>query len=110
MTAVSWLSLLASNLGFACGSYFLKRFADNGSLDDLGCSFAILALSNLIYIQVLAQGLGKGAALSSMTHLILMSVVGLVTFGERMSFHHMGGLMFAIFSIWLFANGTHAAS
>ncbi|MDA5556179.1 hypothetical protein [Shimia sp. MMG029] len=45
MTAVSWLSLLASSGGFASGSYFLKRYADLGSLADLGCAFAIFALS-----------------------------------------------------------------
>lgn len=103
MTAASWLSLLASSGGFASGGYFLKRFADLGLLADLGCAFAIFALSNLIYASVLAKGLGQGAALSSMTHLILMTVIGITAFGERLNYHQIGGLMFALCSIWLFA-------
>ena len=99
MTAVSWLSLLASSGGFAGGSYFLKRYADLGSLVDLGCAFAIFALSNLIYAQVLAKGLGQGAAMSSMTHLIIVSVIGMTAFGERMTYHQISGLMLALCSI-----------
>ncbi|MGJ8530098.1 hypothetical protein [Maritalea sp.] len=106
MTNVSWLSLLASSGGFAGGSFFLKRYADLGTLSDLGYAFAIFALSNLIYAQVLARGLGQGAAMSSMTHLILMSVLGVAVFGERLNYYHVGGLMFALCSIFLFAQST----
>lgn len=109
MTTVSWLSLLASSGGFAGGSYFLKRYADFGTLGDLGYAFAIFALSNLIYANVLAKGLGQGAAMSSMTHLIIMSLVGLIAFGERMTFHQVGGLIFAMCSIWLFAQSAESA-
>ncbi|ALG91167.1 MULTISPECIES: hypothetical protein [Actibacterium] len=106
MMAMSWLSLLASSGGFAGGSYFLKRYADLGMLTDLGYAFAIFALSNLIYAQVLSKGLGQGAAMSSMTHLILMSVLGVTVFGERLSYHQVAGLMFALCSIWLFAQSA----
>ncbi len=109
MTTVSWLSLLASSTGFAAGSYFLKRYADLGSMSDLGHAFAIFALSNLLYAQLLAKGLGQGAAMSSMTHLILMSALGVAVFGERFSYHQAGGLLFAICSIWLFAQNTQSA-
>lgn len=110
MNTVSWLSLLASSGGFAGGSYFLKRFADLGSLNDLGCAFAIFALSNLIYVNVLAKGLGQGAAMSSMSHLILMTIIGTTAFGERLTYHQVGGLMFALCSIWLIANSTQSVS
>jgi len=110
MTTVSWLSLLASSGGFAGGSYFLKRYADLGYLVDLGCAFAIFALSNLIYVNVLTKGLGQGAAMSSMTHLILMTIIGITAFGERLTYHQVGGLMFALCSIWLFANSTQSVS
>lgn len=110
MTAVSWLSLLAFSGGFAGGSYFLKRYADLGSLADLGCAFAIFALSNLIYVNVLAKGLGQGAAMSSMTHLILMTIIGITAFGERLTYHQIGGLMFALCSIWLFASATQSVA
>lgn len=109
MNGVSWLSLLASSAGFATGSYFLKRYADLGTLSDLGYAFAIFALSNLIYVQVLAKGLGQGAAMSSMTHLILMSFIGVAAFGERLTYHQVGGLMFALCSIWLFAQSVETA-
>lgn len=110
MTTVSWLSLLASSGGFAGGSYFLKRYADLGTLFDLGWAFAIFALSNLIYAQVLAKGLGQGAAMSSMTHLIIVSLIGVTAFGERMTYHQIGGLMFALCSIWLFAQSSQSVT
>lgn len=106
MTTVSWFSLLAASGGFAGGSYFLKRYADLGTLGDLGCAFAILAVSNLLYAQVLAKGLGQGAAMSSMTHLILMSIIGMAAFGERLTYHQAGGLFLALCSIWLIAQGA----
>ena len=103
MTGVSWLSLLASSLGFSAGSYFLKRYADLGTLGDLGFAFTIFALSNLAYAQILSKGLGQGVAMSSMSHLIVMSVLGVVAFGERLGHYQLGGLICALFSIWLFA-------
>ena len=110
MTAVSWLSLLASSGGFAGGSFFLKRNADLGTLTDLGCALAILALSNLLYAQVLAKGLGQGAAMSSMAHLIIVSLIGVAAFGERMTYHQIGGLIFAVCSIWMFAQSTQSVT
>lgn len=106
MTTVSWLSLLASSGGFAGGSYFLKRYADLGSMADLGYAFAIFALSNLIYVNVLTKGLGQGAAMSSMAHLILMTIIGITAFEERLTYHQVSGLMFALCSIWLFAQSS----
>lgn len=87
MTGVLAINLVVSSVGFATGGYFLKRFADFGALSDLACAFAIYALSNIIYAQVIAKGLGQGAALSSMSHLLLMSTLGVLVFGERLTYH-----------------------
>jgi drug/metabolite transporter (DMT)-like permease len=108
MTGILALNLVVSSIGFATGGYFLKRFADFGTLPDLGYAFAAYALSNLIYAQVLAKGLGQGAALSSMTHLVLMSVLGVFVFGERLSYYQLGGLMFALCSIVLFTQSNQS--
>lgn len=109
MTAVSWLSLLSSSVGFSAGSYFLKRYADLGTLGDLGIAFAIFALSNLVYAQILSKGLGQGVAMSSMSHLIVMSVLGVFVFGERLGHYQLGGLICALCSIFLFTLSAKAA-
>ncbi|KZY52580.1 MAG: hypothetical protein RLP08_03445 [Marinovum algicola] len=102
MTGVSWLSLLASSVGFSAGSYYLKRYADLGTLGDLGFAFTIFALSNLAYAQILSKGLGQGVAMSSMSHLIFMSVLGFVAFGERPGPEQVLGMVCALLSIWFF--------
>ena len=103
MTVNTWISLCSSSIGFVAGSLFLKRYADLGKLSDLSYAFAIFAASNLLYAQLLARGLGQGTALSSMAQIVLMSVVGLVVFGERMNSHQIGGLTLACLSIFVFA-------
>ena len=110
MNITSWLFLLVSSGGFASGSYYLKRYADMGALVDLTCAFVIFALSNLLYAQLLTKGLGQAAALSSMSHLVLMSVLGVTAFGERLNTYQIGGLMFALCSIWLFAKSAQEFS
>jgi drug/metabolite transporter (DMT)-like permease len=103
METTTLLSLLASSAGFTAGSFFLKRYADLGSLTDLICAFAVFACTNLIYARVLAKGLGQGAVLSSMSQVILLSALGALVFGERLNAHQLAGLGLAIGSIWLFA-------
>jgi drug/metabolite transporter (DMT)-like permease len=102
MTAHFVFNLIASSAGFALGGVFLKRYADAGAWHDLGVAFAIFACSNLLYAHVLAKGLGQGAVLSSMAHLLLMSAGGVLIFGERMGPMHVAGLVSALVTIWLF--------
>ncbi|MGH1398393.1 MAG: hypothetical protein ACRBCT_04185 [Alphaproteobacteria bacterium] len=101
-------NLCASSVGFAVGSVYLKRYADHGAWLDLGGAFLVFGLSNLVYAQVLAKGLGQGAVLGSMAHLILMSVAGVLLFGERMGIYHVAGLVSALATIWLFTLANHA--
>jgi uncharacterized membrane protein len=108
METTTLLSLVASSAGFTTGSLFLKRFADYGTLTDLGCAFAVFACTNLIYARVLARGLGQGAVLSSMSQVVLMSALGALVFGERLNAHQILGLGLAICSIWLFAQSGGA--
>lgn len=109
MAIMFWLCLLASSVGFSAGSYFLKRYADLGTLSDLGVAFSIFAVSNLLYAQILSKGLGQGVAMSSMSHLIVMSVLGVLVFGERLGHYQLGGLICALCSIFLFALSAKAA-
>jgi uncharacterized membrane protein len=97
------LSLLASTTGFTAESFFLKRYADLGTLTDLGCAFAVFAFTNLFYARVFAKGLGQGAILSSMSQVVLVSALGALVFGERLNAHQLIALGLAICSIWLFA-------
>ncbi len=108
MFATIWISLVASSLGFTAGSVFLKRFADQGAMSDLTVSFIVFAISNLIYAQVLARGLGQGVVLSSMTQIVVMSGLGALLFGERLTPQQICGLILAVLSIWLIcsAGGT----
>ena len=97
------VNLIISSAGFAFGGVYLKRYAD------LGIAFGIFALSNLVYANVLAKGLGQGAALSSMAHLLIMSALGVLVFGERLGIYNVTGLIFALLSIWFLALETQSA-
>lgn len=101
--------LATSSAGFAFGSVFLKRYADAGSWGDLGLAFGVFAVSNLVYAQVLANGLGQGAALSSITHLMMMSALGVLLFGEKLGPYNVAGLVTALITIWLFSMAQHTA-
>lgn len=110
MTTTSWLCLLVSNGGFAAGGIFLKRYADLGTMFDLAVAFAIFAVSNLFYANILAKGLGQGAILSGMSHMMLMSAAGIFLFGERMNPIQLTGLVFAIISVWMVTYSGQAAN
>lgn len=97
------LYLVASSAGFALGGVYLKKYADSGGWADLGSAFAIFAISNLVYAEVLARGLTQGAVLVSMTHLLLMSAAGLLLFGERLGPYQIAGLVTALITVWLFS-------
>ncbi|MGJ8628781.1 MAG: hypothetical protein ACSHXB_17605 [Sulfitobacter sp.] len=101
-------NLVVSSVGFALGSVYLKKYADHGAWLDLGGAFLVFGVSNLVYAQILARGLGQGAVLSSMAHLILMSVAGVLLFGERMGLYHVAGLVSALVTLWLFTLANHA--
>ncbi|MEP4987397.1 MAG: hypothetical protein ABJV68_06860 [Paracoccaceae bacterium] len=102
------LNVAVSSAGFALGGVYLKRYADMGGWYDLGAAFLVFGCSNLVYAQVLAKGLGSGAALSSMAHLVIMSAVGVLMFGERLGIYQISGLIMALMSIWLFSNAIHS--
>lgn len=101
------MNVALSSAGFALGGVYLKRFADAGSMINLTMAFAIFAVSNLVYANVLAQGLGAGAALISMAHLIIMSALGMLLFGEKLGIFNIAGLAMALMSIWFFALSLH---
>ncbi|MEM1377070.1 MAG: hypothetical protein AAGG69_06745 [Pseudomonadota bacterium] len=108
MNGAMAVHLVASSAGFALGSVFLKRYADAGSLGDLGLAFGVFAASNLLYVPVLARGLGQGAALSSMAHLMVMSSLGVLIFGEKLGPYNVAGLITALITVWLFALAQHS--
>ena len=98
-----YVMLVASSIGFAAGSFFLKRFADHGTALDLTAAFSIFALANLAYARVLAHGLSQGAVLSSAFHLIIMCCLGVFVFGERFGERQFIGLACVICAAWLFS-------
>ncbi len=108
MSTTLIFNLCVSSVGFAVGAVYLKRYADHGAWLDLGGAFLVFGLSNLVYAQVLARGLGQGVVLSCMAHLIVMSVAGVLMFGERMGIYHVAGLVSALATIWLFTLANHA--
>ena len=99
----SWFALTACGAGFTTGSVLLKRFAVTGGAHFLALALLVFGLSNLAYVRLLANGLGQGAVLSSMSQVIALSVIGSAAFGERFGLTQAAGLALAIGSIWLFA-------
>lgn len=102
-------NLVVSSAGFALGSIYLKKYADDGAWITLGSAFLVFGVSNLVYARVLAAGLGQGAVLSGMVQLILMSAAGVLIFGERMGLYHVAGLSTALVTLWLFTLSNHSA-
>ncbi|MEM8581430.1 MAG: hypothetical protein AAGB10_23175 [Pseudomonadota bacterium] len=98
-----WFMLSAAGASFTLGSVLLKKFADSGVGYVLMLAVLTLGLGNLAYVRLLAFGLGQGAALSSMSQVIALSVLGAVIFGERLAAPQLAGLGLAIASIWLFS-------
>ena len=105
-----WANLVGSTIGFTLGSVLLKRFADTNAVPFLLLSLAVLAVSNLFFVQVLRNGLGQGIIASSMAQIILMAALGVLLFGERMTFSQMLGVALAAASIYLIIDSGHAAA
>ena len=98
-----WFMLSAAGASFTLGSVLLKQFADTGGGYVLLLAVLALGLGNLAYVRLLAYGLGQGAAVSSMSQVIALSVLGVVLFGERLAIPQLAGLGLAIASVWLFS-------
>ena len=95
--------LSAAGASFTLGSVLLKQFADTGVGYVLLLAIFMLGLGNLAYVRLLAHGLGHGAAMSSMSQIIALSVLGAVLFGEPLGLPQIAGLGLAIASIWFFS-------
>ncbi len=98
-----WVFLSASGAGFTIGSVLLKRFVDTGNGAVLGFAVAVFVLSNVAYIRVLTDGLGRGAVLSSMCQVVALSAIAALFFDEDFSPYQIAGVGFAVASIWLFS-------
>ena len=96
-----WAHLAGSTVGFAVGSALLKRFADTSALPSLLLSFAVLGISNMLFVQVIRSGLGQGIIASSMSQILLISAFGVLVFDERLSAIQMAGIVMAVASIIL---------
>lgn len=81
----------------------LKRFADTGVAYVLILAIFALGLGNLAYVRLLTYGLGQGAALSSMSQVVALALLGAVLFEERLGLYQIGGMRLAVASIWLFS-------
>lgn len=96
-----WANLAGSTVGFTLGSALLKRFADTGAVTSLLLSFAVLGVSNMLFVSVIRTGLGTGIIASSMSQIILMAALGVLVFGERFSALQVLGVALAATSIAL---------
>ncbi|MEM8821051.1 MAG: hypothetical protein AAGE90_16235 [Pseudomonadota bacterium] len=108
MTTAFWITLFASTVGFVSGTVALTKYAASGSLLWLALSFTIFAIANLLYARILAHGLSQGAALSSISHLLLLVLVGTVM-GERLTGDRVAAVVLAAVAIWLFSKPTGAS-
>ena len=105
-----WANLAGSTVGFTLGSALLKRFADTGALTFLVLSFAVLGVSNMLFVQVIRAGLGTGVIASSMSQIIFMAALGVVVFGERLTLLQITGVALAAASIILITGFGPSAS
>ena len=101
MTSSPAIMLALSTIGFCTGGVFLKRFADGDGATNLGIALTVFLFSNLAYARLLANGLGQGAIMSSMAHLVVMSAAGALVFGERFGAREGAALSFAVMAAWL---------
>ena len=96
-----WANLAGSTVGFTLGSALLKRFADTGAVASLVLSFAVLGVSNMLFVQVIRTGLGTGLIVSSMSQIIFVASLGAMVFGERLTALQVIGVVLAATSIAL---------
>lgn len=86
---------------FIAGTVYLKRFADTSSMPSLAIAFVLLAIGNIMFVQVLRGGLGSGVVASSMSQIIVMTAISAFIFGERVQLQQLLGVAMAVGSIFL---------
>lgn len=95
--------LAISSVGFAMGSYFLKRFAEGGVSLDLVLTVLAYVVGNAAYMRLLMQGAVQTGVITAMAHIILMSLMGVLAFDERLGGRQVAGIMLALVAVWLFS-------
>lgn len=109
MTGLSFLWLGAATAVFVAANAVLKVYAANGQLPVLIGALALFCVGNWLMVQVMRlNGLGLAIALSAIFHLVAISVMAIIVFGERPTGLQLAGMALGCVAVAMIAWPTGA--
>lgn len=97
---LSWLA--AAMAAFIAANSVLRAYSVSGALLTLAGALSLFMVGNLIMVRVMREGgLALAVAISSVVQLVLLALIGMWWFGERLSPVQMAGVVLGVASVAL---------
>lgn len=97
-----WLA--AAMAAFVAANSVLRTYAQSGVALTLAGALGLFLVGNLIMVRVMREGgLALAVAISSVVQLVLLALIGVLWFGERLTPVQMTGVALGIVSVALIA-------
>lgn len=104
MSGAGLIWLAAAMAAFVGANTVLRSYAHSGVALMLASALGLFLVGNLIMVRVMREGgLALAVAISSVVQLVLLALIGVVLFGERLSPLQMAGVALGIVSVALIA-------
>lgn len=97
-----WLG--AAMAAFVAANSVLRTYAHSGVAMTLAGALGLFLVGNLIMVRVMREGgLALAVAISSVVQLVLLALIGVLWFGEKLTPVQMAGVVLGIVSVALIA-------
>ncbi len=97
-----WLA--AAMAAFVAANSVLRSYSASGLWMALAGALGLFLIGNLIMVRVMREGgLALAVAISSVVQLVLLALIGVLWFGEKLSPVQMAGVVLGIVSVALIA-------
>lgn len=97
-----WLA--AAMAAFVAANSVLRSYAASGVMIALAGALGLFLVGNLIMVRVMREGgLALAVAISSVVQLVLLALIGVLWFGERLSPVQVAGVALGIVAVALIA-------
>ncbi len=104
MSGGGLLWLAAAMMAFVAANSVLRSYSASGAAMMLAGALALFLVGNLIMVRVMREGgLALAVAISSVVQLVLLALIGVLWFGERLSPVQVAGVALGIVSVALIA-------
>lgn len=99
---LAWLA--AAMAAFVAANTVLRSYSVSGVVLTLAGALGLFLVGNLIMVRVMREGgLALAVAISSVVQLVLLALIGVLWFGERLTPMQMAGVVLGIVSVALIA-------